>query len=146
MTENRLENSVMVELQVEVGMLKKEVLFINKLFERMEVVINKIDSQHDILIDKTTKTELNYSLTKEELFNLYNSLEKTEREISERLSSIERLLFEKIDKVDSDLSTRLDKQEEVTGGLSNIKIIFFGIIAVITFLSTNLDFIKKIFN
>jgi len=146
MADNQLENSIIMDLKVEVAMLKKEVSFINKLFEKMDVVINKIDSQHDILIDKTTKVESNLSFTKEELSNLYTSLEKTEKEISERINSIERLLSEEIKTINVDLNARLDKQEEITSGLSNIKVIIFGVIAIITFLSTNLDFIKKIFN
>ena len=146
MADNQLENSIIMDLKVEVAMLKKEVSFINKLFEKMDVVINKIDSQYDILIDKTTKVESNLSFTKEELSNLYTSLEKTEKEISERINSIERLLSEEIKTINNDLTARLDKQEEITNGLGNIKIIIFGVVAVITFISTNLDFIKKIFS
>ena len=146
MTERQLENASVVDLKVEVAMLKKEVSFINILFEKMDVVISKIDAQHDLLIDKTTKVESTLSFTKEELSNLCASLEKSEREISERINSIERLLSDEIKSINTELTSRLDKQETITEGLSNMKIIFFGVIAVITFVSTNMEFIKKLFN
>ena len=146
MTEQQLENASVVDLKVEVAMLKKEVSFINILFEKMDVVISKIDAQHDLLIDKTTKVESTLSFTKEELSNLCTSLEKSEREISERINSIERLLSDEIKSINTELTSRLDKQETITEGLSNMKIIFFGVIAVITFVSTNMEFIKKLFN
>lgn len=146
MTERQLENASVVDLKVEVAMLKKEVSFINILFEKMDVVISKIDAQHDLLIDKTTKVESTLSFTKEELSNLCTSLEKSEREISERINSIERLLSDEIKSINTELTSRLDKQETITEGLSNMKIIFFGVIAVITFVSTNMEFIKKLFN
>jgi len=144
MAENQLENSIIMDLKVEVAMLKKEVSFINKLFEKMDVVINKIDSQHDILIDKTTKVESTLSFTKEELVNLYTSFEQTEKEISERINSIERLLTEEIKTINHDLSVRLDKQEKITGNLSNIKMMALGMIALVTWLASNLDFIKNV--
>ena len=129
MTERQLENASVVDLKVEVAMLKKEVSFINILFEKMDVVISKIDAQHDLLIDKTTKVESTLSFTKEELSNLCTSLEKSEREISERINSIERLLSDEIKSINTELTSRLDKQETITEGLSNMKIIFFGVIA-----------------
>ena len=144
MAENQLENSIIMDLKVEVAMLKKEVSFINKLFEKMDVVINKIDSQHDILIDKTTKVESTLSFTKEEFVSLYTSFEQTEKEISERINSIERLLTEEIKTINHDLSVRLDKQEKITGNLSNIKMMALGMIALVTWLASNLDFIKNV--
>ena len=146
MADNQLENSIIMDLKVEVAMLKKEVSFINILFEKMDKLINKIDSQHDVLIDKTTKTESNLTFTKEELTNLYTSLEKTEKEISDRINSIERLLSEEIKNINIDLSSRIDKQEKLTGNLSNMKMMILGMIALVTWLASNLDFIKKIFN
>ena len=146
MIERQLENSLVVDLKVEVAMLKKEVSFINILFEKMDVVITKIDAQHDLLIDKTSRVESTTSFTKEELANLYLSIEKTEREISDRILSIERLLSAEIKSNNIELSDRLERQEEITSGLGNIKIIIFGVLAVVTFISTNIEFIKKLFS
>ena len=146
MIERQLENSLVVDLKVEVAMLKKEVSFINILFEKMDVVITKIDAQHDLLIDKTSRVESTTSFTKEELANLYLSIEKTEREISDRILSIERLLSAEIKSNNIELSDRLERQEEITSGLGNIKIIIFVVLAVVTFISTNIEFIKKLFS
>jgi chromosome segregation ATPase len=146
MLEKQLGDSVMMDLKVEVAMLKKEVGFINKLFERVDVVINKIDSQHDLLIDKTSKIDSNLSFTKEELTNLCSSLEKTEKELAERILSIERLLSDEIKTINTELTSRLDKQEELTGNLTNLKMMVIGIVAFIGWIATNFDFIKKLFH
>jgi len=146
MIEPQLENSLIIDLKVEVAMLKKEVSFINILFEKMDVVINKIDAQHDLLIDKTTRADTAILFTKEELATLYTAIEKSEKDIAERINSIEKLLSDEMQLINTDLTSRLDKQEIVTSGLSNIKVIIFGAFAAITFIATNLDTIKKLFN
>lgn len=145
MADNQLENSIIMDLRVEVAMLKKEVSFINKLFEKMDVVIGKIDLQHDTLIDKTTKVESNVTFTKEEITNLYDSLAKTEKELSDRISSIERLLSDEMKTMNDGFNERLNKQEEITGGLSNMKMMILGMVALVSWLASNLDFIKKLF-
>lgn len=144
MADNQLENSIIMDLRVEVAMLKKEVSFINKLFEKMDVVINKIDEQHDTLIDKTTKVESNFLYTKDEITNIYQALGKTEKELSERINSMERLLSDEIKTINDELTLRLDKQEKVTGNLSGIKMMVLGMVALVSWLASNLDFIKSI--
>jgi hypothetical protein len=52
------------ELKVEVAVLKQEVGFINRLFSRIEDVIDKIDTQHTAVLDKTTKIEYKKTLKK----------------------------------------------------------------------------------
>lgn len=142
MTEKQLEDSIITDLKVEVAMLKYEVSFINKLFEKMDVLINKMDSQHDILIDKTIKVESSLVHQKQELTNLHVSLEKTEKEISERISTIENLLFNKIRTVNTELSARIDKQENITGNLTQTKMVIFGVMLLLGWMISNLEFIK----
>lgn len=144
MTEKQLENSIITDLKVEVAMLKHEVSFINKLFEKMDVLINKMDSQHDILIDKTIKVESTLSYQKEELSGLCASLEKTEKEINERISSIEKLLSNEIRSVNVELSARIEKQESVTGNLNQTKMIITGIVLLLGWMISNIEFIKGV--
>jgi chromosome segregation ATPase len=128
----RMETSILTDLKVEIAMLKQEVSFINKLFEKMDTLINKIDAQHDTLVDKTTKVESNLTFTKEELTELYSSLEKS--------------ITREIKTLDADLSKRIRTIEDKTGSLFEAKWMGMGIIAAITWLISNLDSVKKLFN
>jgi chromosome segregation ATPase len=139
------ESSILMDLKVEIAMLKQEVTFINKLFDKMDTVINKIDSQHDILVDKTTKIESNLSFTKEELTELYVSLEKSEKELRERINSIEKLISQEIKTLDTVIDKRISNIENKTVNLVETKWITVGILAAITWLISNQDLIIKIF-
>jgi ElaB/YqjD/DUF883 family membrane-anchored ribosome-binding protein len=139
------ESSILMDLKVEIAMLKQEVTFINKLFDKMDTVINKIDSQHDILVDKTTKIESNLSFTKEELTELYVSLEKSEKELRERINSIEKLISQEIKTLDTVIDKRISNIENKTVNLVETKWITVGILAAITCLISNQDLIIKIF-
>lgn len=146
----RLESSILTELKVEIATLRQEVLFINKLFEKMDGLINKIDSQHDILVDKTTKIESNLSYTKDELKELYYSLEKSEKELNERVNMLAKLLGDDIRNVDSTLSSRIGtletSVEKKTSSLLQTKWMAMGVLAAITWLVSNLESVKKFFD
>lgn len=140
---DQLQN--LTDLRVEVAMLKQEVSFINKLFGKMDDLINKIDSQHDLLIDKTTKIESNLSYTKEELSELYNSMEKSEKLINDRIESIEKLISVRIDDVNTSLSKRIADQETETKGIKEKVLIGSGAVVLLAFIVTNYENIKKVF-
>jgi chromosome segregation ATPase len=139
------ENSTLSDLRVEVAVLKQEVSFINKLFKKLDSVIEKIDSQHDSLIDKTTKIEANLIYTKEELSELYVSLEQTERGISDRINAIEKLLSSEIYNLNHDLGDRIAKQEEKTSELFQTKWLLWGGAAVVLWAISNFETVKKAF-
>lgn len=140
---DQLQN--LTDLRVEVAMLKQEVSFINKLFGKMDDLINKIDSQHDILLDKTTKIESNLFYTKEELSELYSSIEIGEKKINDRIQAIENLVSARIDSVNSTLSKRLDYQEKETSDMKGKIMMGSCIVAILAFIFTNYDNIKKVF-
>jgi hypothetical protein len=139
------ENSTLSDLRVEVAVLKQEVSFINKLFEKLDSVIEKIDSQHDSLIDKTTKIEANLIYTKEELSELYSSLEQTEKSISGRITTIENLLSNEISNMNKTFNDRLEKQENKTGDLLQVKWLLWGGGAVVLWIVSNLETVKALF-
>lgn len=139
------ENSTLSDLRVEVAVLKREVSFINKLFDKLDAVIEKIDSQHDSLLDKTTKIEANLIYTKEELSELYSSLEQTEKGISDRINTIEKMLTGEIENLNCNLGERITKQEEKTGDLLQAKWLLWGGGAVVLWVVSNLEFVKKTF-
>ena len=139
------ENSTISDLRIEVAVLKQEVSFINKLFEKLDSVIGKIDSQHDSLIDKTTKIEANLIYTKEELSELYVSLEQTEKGISDRINAIEKLLSSEIYNLNHDLGDRIAKQEEKTSELFQTKWLLWGGATVVLWAISNFETVKKAF-
>ena len=134
------DNSVLTEIKVEVAMLKQEVSFISKLFDRMEVLIEKVDSQYDTLVDKTSKIESNLTYTKEELSELYALLTHTEQKIHEKIKHVEDAITRDISGIDK----RIEKLEDKTGSLLESKWTILGGGAVVLWLFSNIDIVKKL--
>lgn len=135
------ETAMLTDIKIEVAMLKQEVSFINKLFERMEVLIEKVDTQYETLVDKTSKIESNLSYTKEELQELYQLLTQTERTINDKIDSVEKALNKDIDQD----KLRLNALEEKTEDLLQSKWTIAGATGVVLWIISNIDFVKKIF-
>jgi len=140
-----LEGSIITNLKVEVAILKQEVSFINKLFDKMDALIAKIDSQHNILVDKTTKIESNLLYTKEELSDLYITLEKTEKVISDRINSIEELLSKEIDTIQTKVDQKFKSQDASIFSLIELKSIGVGGVLVIGWVLSHLEIVKSFF-
>ena len=136
------DNTILTDIKVEIAMLKQEVSFINKLFERMEVLIQKVDTQYETLVDKTSKIDYNFAGTKDELEDLYEMLTVTEKQINQKIDSIEKSLEQKIDTT----QLRITTLEAETGSLLESKWKILGGGAVIMWIISNLEFIKKIFH
>ncbi len=134
------DNSMLTEIRVEVAMLKQEVSFISKLFDRMEVLIEKVDSQYDTLVDKTSKIESNLTYTKEELAELYTLLTHTEQKIHEKIKQVEDAITRDITGIDK----RIETLEDKTGSLLQSKWSILGGGAVVLWLFSNIDIVKKI--
>ena len=136
------DNTILTDIKVEIAMLKQEVSFINKLFERMEILIQKVDNQYETLVDKTSKIDYNFAGTKDELEDLYEMLTVTEKQINQKIDSIEKSLEQKIDTT----QLRITTLEAETGSLLESKWKILGGGAVIMWIISNLEFIKKIFH
>lgn len=136
------DNTILTDIKVEIAMLKQEVSFINKLFERMEILIQKVDAQYETLVDKTSKIDYNFNGTKGELEDLYEMLTVTEKQINQKIDSIEKSLEQKIDST----QLRVTTLEAETGDLLQSKWKVLGGGAVIMWIISNLEVVKKIFH
>ena len=121
------ESSMLTEIKVEVSLLKQEVSFINKLFDRMEILIDKVDTQYETLVDKTSRIESNLSYTKDELEELYELLTQTEQRIREKIASVENTLNndieemgERVDVLEVDSKDLLKNRWMLAGGMSAV--------------------------
>jgi len=144
-TLNDVKVEALSELKVEVAVLKQEVGFINRLFGRIEDVIDKIDAQHSTVLDKTTKIEYNLLNTKSELEDLRKTLDDSEKNISSRINAIEKLLTDEINSLNSTLTDRVNKNEAKTVDLLQYKWLLWGGGAVVLWGISNIDILKKLF-
>ena len=92
-------------------------------------------------MDKTTKIEVNLTNTKDELSQLYRTLEKTKQDISAKIDNVEKMLSDEIDELSKDLS----KAEEQTVDLFKYKWLAFGGGTVVLWVFSNIEAIKKLF-
>lgn len=144
-TLNDVKVETLSELKVEVAVLKQEVGFINRLFSRIEDVIDKIDGQHTTVLDKTTKIEYNLLNTKSELEDLRKTLDDSEKNISSRINAIEKLLTDEINSLNNTLTDRVNKNEAKTVDLLQYKWLLWGGGAVVLWVFSNIDIFKKLF-
>ena len=144
-TLNDVKVETLSELKVEVAVLKQEVGFINRLFGRIEDVIDKIDGQHTTILDKTTKIEYNLLNTKSELEDLRKTLDDSEKNISSRINAIEKLLTDEINSLNNTLTDRVNKNEAKTVDLLQYKWLLWGGGAVVLWVFSNIDIFKKLF-
>jgi len=133
------EGSMLTEIKVEVAMLKQEVSFINRLFDRMEVLIDKVDTQYEALVDKTSRIESNFSHTKDELEELYELLTQTEQRIREKIDSVENTLNNDIE----EMSERVDVLEVDSKDLLKNRWMLAGGISAVLWIVSQLDSVKS---
>jgi len=150
MTEERVSPNQIInfsELRTEIELLKKDVSFIKTLFDKMDRVIEKIETQHEVLFNKTSSViDEKFNSTKDEVSELYETIENTKKLINDRVESIEQILRSEIKEVDTTLTTHKKEYDEYVGKINNL---VYGIGAVALFIGwivTNIDFVKKIFN
>lgn len=132
------------DLRIGVELLKKDMSFLTTLFDKMDNLIQKIETQQDTIVDKTnTIIDKQIDLTKEQFAEIYAILNKTESTINNRIHEIEKLMKEDISELKSDLESHIDSEDNLSKKVN--KIIYFGsgIGLLLLWVLENLDLVKK---
>lgn len=132
------------DLRIGVELLKKDMSFLTTLFDKMDKLIQKIETQQDTIVDKTnTIIDKQIDLTKEQFAEIYAILNKTESTINNRIHEIEKLMKEDISELKSDLESHIDNEDNLSKKVN--KIIYFGsgIGLLLLWVLENLDLVKK---
>lgn len=132
------------DLRIGVELLKKDMSFLTTLFDKMDKLIQKIETQQDTIVDKTnTIIDKQIDLTKEQFAEIYVILNKTESTINNRIHEIEKLMKEDISELKSDLESHIDSEDNLSKKVN--KIIYFGsgIGLLLLWVLENLDLVKK---
>lgn len=132
------------DLRIGVELLKKDMSFLTTLFDKMDKLIQKIETQQDTIVDKTnTIIDKQIDLTKGQFAEIYVILNKTESTINNRIHEIEKLMKEDISELKSDLESHIDSEDNLSKKVN--KIIYFGsgIGLLLLWVLENLDLVKK---
>ena len=133
------------DLKMEIELLKRDISFMTTLFDKMDKLVQKIETQQDNIVDKTnTLIEKRIDCAKIEFSELQDALEKTELTITTRIKDIEQLLYEKIDAVNIELRTHVNNEESLGKRVNRIIYIGSGVGIFLLWAIENLDIIKKI--
>ena len=85
------------DLRIGVELLKKDMSFLTTLFDKMDQLIQKIETQQDNIVDKTNIIiDKQMDITKEQFAEIYALLNNTESTINNRIHEIEKLMKEDI--------------------------------------------------
>jgi len=132
------------DLRMEIELLKKDLSFITTLFDKMDKLIQKIESQQDTIVDKTNVLiDKRIELTKEEFAELYCVLKNTETTLNSRMQEIEKLLSDRIQNVHKDLKEHIDDEGNLGKKVNKIIYVGTGIGLLFLWIVENLDIVKK---
>lgn len=132
------------DLRMEIELLKKDLSFITTLFDKMDKLIQKIESQQDTIVDKTNVLiDKRIELTKEEFAELYCVLKNTETTLNSRMQEIEKLLSDRIQSVHKDLKEHIDDEGNLGKKVNKIIYVGTGVGLLFLWIVENLDIVKK---
>lgn len=132
------------DLRIGVELLKKDMSFLTTLFDKMDKLIQKIETQQDNIVDKTNIIiDKQMDITKDQFAEIYALLNNTESAINNRIHEIEKLMKEDISELKSDLESHIDNEDNLSKKVN--KIIYFGsgVGLLLLWVLENLDLVKK---
>lgn len=136
----------LVELKMEIELLKRDISYITSLFNKMDSLILKIENQQDKISEKTGDLiEQKVKCAQEELSDLYDNLQKVENNIHSRINSIENILLTEIKKIGKDLNDHINDENTLLKRADKLKYILVGAIAIFIWVIKNFDVIEKVF-
>lgn len=135
----------LVELRLEVGLLKRDVSYMTTLFDKMDKLIEKIKDQQDNIINKTSLIiETKDQRTKEEFDDLYDTLEKLETTLSDRICTIENLLHGELKEMNKTLKDHIEEESGISKKFNQLKYTGSGVIIILLWALNNIDTLKAI--
>ena len=135
----------LLELRLEVGLLKRDVSYMTTLFDKMDKLIEKVKDQQDNIIDKTNSIiETKDQRTKEEFDELYDTLEKIETSLVDRIGIIETLLHSELKEMNKTLKDHIDEEDDIFKKLNKLIYTGSGVFLILLWALNNMDTLKSL--
>lgn len=143
-----MSESTVVELRVDVEVLKTQVSNIMNLCEKMDAVIEKLVENHDRMVTQIY-AEMNKkeSDTAQDIKELHSRITTVDRNLSDKIELTERRIMEEIKSLRSHISKHNEKEDEDLRKILQWKWMIAGGVVVIAWIIANLklDALVKLF-
>jgi hypothetical protein len=142
------ENDV-VDMKVDVGVLKEQVKTITSLCNKMDQVIDKlVDNQEKLESQIYADMDRRKKDTTEDIKELHSRITTTDRNLADKIELTERRLMEEIKQLRKDINDHNSKEDEDLKKILEWKWMAAGGIIVITWLLSHIKFgiIEKLLN
>jgi uncharacterized protein involved in exopolysaccharide biosynthesis len=133
------------KLQIDVEVLKRDVDTLTKLCEKMDKVIEKIVSHQDVIINQIYQDmDRRKQDTNDDIKDLHSRITTVNRELTDELKSTEDKIMAEIKSLRQEIKAHNDKEDSEIEKILKWKWSIVGGILVISWLTSNLDFVTML--
>ena len=139
----------LVELKVDVEVLKNQVLTITQLCGKMDSVIEKLVDNHDRMVNQIyTDMEKRKADTNNDIKELHSRITTISREVADKVELTERRIMDEIKSLREDIAEHNKKEDDDLKAIKQWKWMVVGGVVVLAWLISNLNLaaLSKIFN
>ena len=138
-----------VELKVDVEVLKNQILTITQLCGKMDSVIEKLVDNHDRMVNQIyTDMEKRKADTNNDIKELHSRITTISREVADKVELTERRIMEEIKSLREDIAEHNKKEDDDLRKILQWKWMVAGGVIVIAWVISNVNLaaLSKVFN
>ena len=138
-----------VELKVDVEVLKNQILTITQLCGKMDSVIEKLVDNHDRMVNQIyTDMEKRKADTNNDIKELHSRITTISREVADKVELTERRIMDEIKSLREDIAEHNKKEDDDLKKILQWKWMVAGGMVVLAWLISNLNLaaLSKVFN
>ena len=138
-----------VELKVDVEVLKNQILTITQLCGKMDSVIEKLVDNHDRMVNQIyTDMEKRKADTNNDIKELHSRITTISREVADKVELTERRIMDEIKSLREDIAEHNKKEDDDLRAIKQWKWMVVGGVVVLAWLISNLNLaaLSKVFN
>ena len=138
-----------VELKVDVEVLKNQILTITQLCGKMDSVIEKLVDNHDRMVNQIyTDMEKRKADTNADIKDLHSRITTISREVADKVELTERRIMDEIKSLREDIAEHNKKEDDDLKAIKQWKWMVVGGVIVLAWLISNLNLaaLSKVFN
>ena len=138
-----------VELKVDVEVLKNQILTITQLCGKMDSVIEKLVDNHDRMVNQIyTDMEKRKADTNADIKELHSRITTISREVADKVELTERRIMDEIKSLREDIAEHNKKEDDDLKAIKQWKWMVVGGVIVLAWLISNVNLaaLSKVFN
>lgn len=134
------DEQTLINMKVDVGVLKTQVAMLTQLCNKMDTVIDKLVDQQDRIVNQIyTDMEKRKTDTNADIKELHSRITTVDRSLSDKLELTERRIMEKIEALQAHIAEHNKKEDSDLKKILEWKWMVVGGIIVLTWVVSNVN-------